>query len=77
LKISRSRTERRDGDPEPISDRPSEAEFPLGDREAFVNDRDHFVDLFFADHERRAKLDRHKKRGSEVRAPLLALRHGD
>ena len=35
----------------------SEVELPLGDRKAFVNDRDHFVDFFFADHERWAELD--------------------
>src|SRR4029077_3899655 len=42
-----------------------EAELPRGDGKAFVNDRDHFVDLLFADHERRAKLDRHEGAGQK------------
>src|SRR5215469_2921094 len=46
-----------------------EAELLLGDRKAFVNDRDHFVDLFIADHERWAELDRHK--GAAQKTTLL------
>src|SRR5215467_2761800 len=52
----------------------SEVELPLGGPKAFVNDRDHFVDFFFADHERWAKLDRHK---GAAQKPTLLHQLGD
>ena len=57
----------KEGYSEPLGDRTTdekgEAEFPLGDRQAVVDDRGYFVDIRLADDERRAKLDRHENAG--------------